>query len=579
MISHTDTRKVIRPDMTVRQIVADLPTSRIVFERYGERNAPPARFGHLEPLTHFARRQRVPLEKLLSELAAATGSPVELRARSDEQIHHGFILSALLLTLTLGAGFGVWLLWTIGMQSDFHAVPAAYVVAHGEAQLWGFIVLFVMGISLRTVLQGVARHPLGILIVRCLLAIALLGIGGGMLWSVFPELSPFLGVVSSVLLLLVCLVFWSLQIALLQKKWRMTWVRAVLASGLWLSTWAIVTIWFRWSASTEGPDTYNDAQRLLVIELAVFGFGMNSIYGFGQKLLPGLLRTGRPHHWAIELSHWLHNAGVVVVCLATSFFAGDYSMIFGTFLLATGALLFCVGYRGFFGRRRTGQRHVDGHPSLDYYPPLAFFWLVTTLILMTGGALYETMGANPAPHAFMGAMRHALTVGFMTTLILGVGQRIIPVLDHTVLSTPYLAVPILALIGFGNLLRVLSELATLYTPAAFPIMAVSGFLELTALSLFTACVLLTFYHRDSLLIRGRIIGRSSVAILLAEHPWIEDQLRPMGTRYLERTRSVPGSLTIGAFARSQGVGASELVGRINNWLAKGSTSPAPTKSS
>jgi len=57
-----------------------------------------------------------------------------------------------------------------------------------------------------------------------------------------------------------------------------------------------------------------------------------------------------------------------------------------------------------------------------------------------------------------------------------------------------------------------------------------------------------------------------LALLLAEHPWIEDLLRPTGTHYLERTRSVPDELTIGSFAQSEGFSADELVSKINAWL-------------
>jgi hypothetical protein len=169
----------------------------------------------------------------------------------------------------------------------------------------------------------------------------------------------------------------------------------------------------------------------------------------------------------------------------------------------------------------------------------------------------------------MGAVRHALTVGFMTTLILGVGQRLLPVLDRTVLAIPRLAVAIFVLIGAGNLIRVVTELATLATPAAYPVMPISAVLEWTALLLFTVNLAATMFHRDPLLRRGRITGRSSLAVLLAEHPWIEDRLRPVGTRYLERTRSVPEELTVGSFARSEGVDAATLVSEINTWLTAG----------
>lgn len=567
MIPRSYARKEIRSDMTVRQIVADFPSAESVFRRHGEQAAPPARFGHLETLTHFSERHGISLAGLLAELTTATGAPAELRGRFAERVHHGFILSSLALTLTLGAGWGTWLLWQIGMQGKFGGIPAAFVIAHGEAQLWGFIALFVIGVSLRTVMQGAVRHPRGLGVCRALLILALVGIGGGTLWSVFPKSFGFLGHISSAALLLLALGYWTLQIVFLRTKWPATWARAVFASGLWLTVWAVVTAWLRWSSGDAGPGAYSNVQRLLLIELAVFGFAMNSIYGFGQMLLPGLLRIGSTRDWAIELTHWLHNAGVIMVCLAASSVVGSQGMIIGNVLLVSGAVLFAFGHRAFVGRRRTSNGEEKGQASLDYYPPLAFFWLLAALSLMTGGAIYETIAKDPLPYAFMGAVRHALTVGFMTTLILGVGQRMLPVLDRTVLAFPKLVVPILVLIGAGNILRVSTELATIFTPASYRIMPISALLEWSALLLFAVNITATMFQRDPLIKRGRVTKRSSLAVLVAEHPWIEDRLRPTGTRYLERARSVPDELTIGSFAVSEGLDADEIVSRINAWLA------------
>lgn len=555
--------------MTIRQVVADFPMTEDVFRRYGESSAPPSRFGHLEPLTKFSRRHGIQLDKLLSELSAVASAPIELHSKLAERAHHGFILTALVVTLTLGAGWGGWLLWQIGLQGHFSAAPDAHVIAHGEAQLWGFIVLFVMGISLRTVMHGVVRHPQGVWACRILLSLAIVGIVGSLLWSVSPESFAAIGLLSASALLLLSLSFWSLQVTMLLNKCGATWARAILASGLWLIAWAVLTVWLRWNSGSAGPGAYSDAQRLLLIEIAVFGFAMNSIYGFGQMLLPGLLRIGSTRDWAIELAHWLHNAGTILVCLATVSVVDSLGMVFGSILLAGGAVLFAVGHHGFIGRRRASHGAEKGHAPLDLYPPLAFFWLLAALTLMTGGAIFEITHKGPLPHAYMGAVRHALTVGFMTTLILGVGQRMLPVLDRTVLAIPGATVPILLLIGIGNLLRVGTELTIVVTPVAFGVMPISALLEWSALLLFAVNMIATMFHRDPLTKWGRVTRRSSLAVLLAEHPEIEDRLRPTGTRYLERARSVPDELTIGSFAVSEGLEPAKLIAKINAWLTEG----------
>ena len=560
--------------MTVRQVAVDFPTSREVFRSHGESGQPTAKFGHLEPLTHFACRRGIVLDKLLNELAAATGAPIDVRNWYAERVHHEFLFSALLLTVTLGAGWGVWLLLGVSTASNFGAIPAAHVMAHGEAQLWGFIVLFIMGISLRTVLQAAARHRFGAWVCRSLLGLALAGIGGSFLWFMLPQSLAPLGLASAGCLCLMSAGYWLLQIVILHTKWFATWARAVLASGLWLVAWAIVTTCLRWQAGTAGPNAYSNSQRMLLIELAVFGFAMNSIYGFGQMLLPGLLRIGSTRIWAIEASHWVHNMGAIIVILGAGWeWSGRITNV-GCALLVAGAVLFAVGNRGFVGRRRTSKREELGPAPLDLYAPLAFFWLVTSLLLMTGGLLFEAAANHPLPHAYMGAVRHALTVGFMTTLILGVGQRLLPVLDRTVLAMPRLVLPIFILIGMGNLLRVGSELAILATPAAFFVMPFSGVLEWFAIVLFAVGAVATMVHVDPLLKRGYVSKRSSIAVLLAEYPWIEDRLLSGGTGYLQRARSVPHELTIGTFAEHEGYDAGQFVSQINGWLEEKHSNPS-----
>lgn len=145
----------------------------------------------------------------------------------------------------------------------------------------------------------------------------------------------------------------------------------------------------------------------------------------------------------------------------------------------------------------------------------------------------------------------------------------LPVLEHTVLPRPGLALPILLLIGLGNLIRVSSELAVIYTPAAYSIMPLSAVFEWTALALFTISVISTILHIDPLLATGRITPMSSLAVLLAEHPWLQDRLVQTDNDYLARAPSVPHELTLRAFAMSERRDVAECVAQINAELAEG----------
>src|SRR5581483_4346924 len=153
--------------------------------------------------------------------------------------------------------------------------------------------------------------------------------------------------------------------------------------------------------------------------------------------------------------------------------------------------------------------------------------------------------------------------------ILGVGQRLLPILGHRLLPWPRLVLPTFLLIAVGNLLRVLTEFAAALNAAAFVLMPFSAVLELAALTLFAANALRTLWPPpDPLLRTGRVVATTSVAVLLSEYPWLEDHLFAWGLGYVGRVRSVPGELTLGSLATSEGKEPELILARINEQLLK-----------
>jgi len=555
--------------MTVRQVAADYPGCREVLRQHGEPEDRPTKFGHLEPLDHFARRRGIDLTRLLTELAAAAGVGVDQESARSQMLHRPFIAGALAATLSLGAGWGAVLLFQIAWQDTFEAVSATAIVAHGEAQLWGFIALFVMGIALRYLPMIVSGPRPSFLLCRLLLAAFFIGILGGFVWSLIPEKAGWLGPASGAALLAGAGLFLWFLLGQLVGKLRSTWGRFILVAGVWMFVWAGTTLVLRIGTASIGPGAYGESARQLLMELGIFGFALNAIYGFGQRLLSGIVGSASPRGGAIAAAFWLHNLGVVTALLtyATSEAALDW---LGPVLLTAGAFAYTIGLRGFRRVRRSTPRPEVGAGFLVRYVQLAFFWLLMGLVLLVAGSLYGNARGLSVPHAYLGAVRHAITVGFMTTLILGVGQRLLPILGHTLLAWPRLVVPIFVLIAVGNLLRVSTEMTTLVSAPAFDLMPYSALLELAALALFAANILRTLWPAaDPLLRSGQVTALTSVAVLLGEYPWIEDHLLAWGFAYVGRVRSVPRELTLGTLAAGEGKAPEEIIARINDLLRAG----------
>ena len=84
-------------------------------------------------------------------------------------------------------------------------------------------------------------------------------------------------------------------------------------------------------------------------------------------------------------------------------------------------------------------------------------------------------------HAYFGAYRHAFTVGFISMMIVGVSSKVVPVLagvDPKDLKS--LVVPFW-LLNIGNGMRVLFQILTDTQSWAFPLMAMSAWVEVAGL--------------------------------------------------------------------------------------------------
>jgi len=559
-------QRVIHARMTVRQVAYDYPETRAIFERYGVQASPGATFGTLEPLDRFASRVGVSLPQLLQELASAAQAEIDWQVDWALRNHRGFLASALAISLTLGATWGAWLLWEMGYQGSFDAVPVAHVIAHGEAQMWGFVGLFILGIACRYLPGTTGRSRLSRFWHSTLLVVTLAGVIGGFVWALWPTIWPNLGPISGAAFLITAGIYSGFVWQQVRAKLAETWARFLVMSAGWLVVWAGWTFWLRWQYAQVGPNEYRLAERLTLISLSLAGFVLSSIYGFGLRLLSGLVATQPPNPHLIETTFWLHLLSVAATSVGW-WREWPFCSAVGTLGWVGGAISYALAFGGFRRRRTFPHRPELGPRWADRYVQLAFFWLCGGSLLLAGGELHSWWTQQPTPHAWVGAARHALTVGFTATLIMGVAQRLVPVLEHTVLRWPWLCVPMWISVALGNLWRVSTELGTLVYPACFRWMPFSAVLELAALVMLSAVLLRTMWRpEDPLLRSGQATLLTPLALLLATHPWLENEMLQWGLRYVGRARAVPPELTLASFAESEGWSPQELLQRVNDAL-------------
>jgi hypothetical protein len=134
------------------------------------------------------------------------------------------------------------------------------------------------------------------------------------------------------------------------------------------------------------------------------------------------------------------------------------------------------------------------HSSFPYFVRMAYVWLLIAAGLGVAAGLWDHSGG------IWGASRHALTVGFISLMILSVGQRILPAFaGMRLLWSTKLMYASLLLTSSGCVVRVLCEVLAYQDYAAWPwrVLPVSALLELSGLTIFAINIAGTFVLQPS----------------------------------------------------------------------------------
>jgi heme/copper-type cytochrome/quinol oxidase subunit 1 len=110
--------------------------------------------GPVESLGFFARAHDVPLQQLLDDLRTAAEETTNAASApttkwTADAIYRPFFAAGILVVLTLGAAWGAFQLARIAWHGSFTGVGLHDVNAHGHAQIFGWVGLFVMGFALQ----------------------------------------------------------------------------------------------------------------------------------------------------------------------------------------------------------------------------------------------------------------------------------------------------------------------------------------------------------------------------------------------------------------------------------------------
>jgi hypothetical protein len=143
----------IVPEMLLPDLLSAHPEARVVIDHHGLRGCG-GPLGPHESLRYFARVHGVDETALLHELEETIRLvPMDTRQAEPsashvaDSLYRRFFIGGIAVTLTAGATWGAWLLLTIALGRSFRVIPISSINAHGEAQIFGWVGLFIMGFA------------------------------------------------------------------------------------------------------------------------------------------------------------------------------------------------------------------------------------------------------------------------------------------------------------------------------------------------------------------------------------------------------------------------------------------------
>lgn len=390
-----------------------------------------------------------------------------------------YVVTGLLFLVLPGTFLGVWNLVSISGRHSLAGLSQAWLQAHGHAQIFGWIGTFVIGIGYYSLSKMGGLMPVAVSRARASWA---LWTGGVTLrwaanvtefhWRVLLPVSAALQLTAFVIFF-VTVSHHKSQPAPTKRAPIVSWMKLVIAAtvafllALMLNQVETVVL-ASTGAHPEIPHWLD--QRYLF--LAAWGFPVLAVWGFNARWLPVFLGIREP------------SSGRLMAALAASG-CGLAAALFGylqiaTLLLLIASILATVAL-GVFGRPRKPAKTLGVSTSFPAFVRGAYVWLLIAAALGVYAALADTHGG------IWGASRHALTVGFLSTMVFAIGQRVLPAFcGMRLLYSKGLMWASLAILNLGCLLRVASEVPAYEAnlQAAWRILPVSAATELTAVTLF-----------------------------------------------------------------------------------------------
>jgi hypothetical protein len=399
----------------------------------------------------------------------------------EPPLYRPFALLAVGATLAGGIPLGLWLLaW---LYLGVAAVPAEWVLLHAHVQIFGFF---------GTLIMGVAQHLLprftGRPVLPSRFMLWLLGVQAA---AIALRISGTVGA-RPVHVLMAALVQTGVFLLFATWVWRMLdppplalLRRHLTVSTLWLAGACALEAGLRLEALAAGLALPAGAGLRVVHLMGIFGGVLGWVLGVLLRAGPMFLARWRAPARAAQVLPCVLALGVGVAAWGE---AGDWSAQVGTALARLGEVVALAGAAGLMVWGGALTRARGALPMVARSPEESRIFRVA----MLSGAAAAIGAAAAVPVAWAGldvrlladAVRHLITVGVLTSVVVAMLFRLIPALEGRALPWPRLRHVALWCLAAGVVLRTAEVLIGAGWAALAPWVALSGVLTWIAV----ACV-------------------------------------------------------------------------------------------
>ncbi len=424
-----------------------------------------------------------------------------LTAGNPTSIHKGFFLSGIAVILTFGAVWGAYLLLRIAWEGSFTSVGIHEVNAHGHAQIFGWVGLFVKGFAYlmfprfkQTALSWPvgAKLSLVLMLAGIVLRSSLEPFARTAPWTVWPALF------GNGLELIAIGIFLQQMVGLMRRSLlRLSGSDVLILSALgWFAVQAVYeTVYFAaiaWAPTREEMLHLVATWQAPLRDAQIHGFSMLIVFGVSLRILPAFFGWRSP---SARVGTWLAAVLNVAVLLQIVSFILMREVGYRWGALWGLAALLLLGGAIWQVRALGVLRSPALHNRSAKFVRTAYVWLLLSLVMLVSFPVWQFVilpmvapGSGAVEmgfsHAYYGSIRHAITVGFISLMIMGVGAFVAaetrwgsspPKL--TALWAPFI------LVNAGCAMRVFFQLTTDIGAWAFPVTGISGILEVTGIAI------------------------------------------------------------------------------------------------